>query len=197
MIIDDFTGALNEELIESVVHELQSAEDHIKTEFEKLDTMVNELNSEQFLNFTPDVNETNVKHFTFDATTVRNYEHDYSARSNPLGSFVDTPTPSPALPTPRRTSRRTPIRTSSRLQSRAKLISFDEIFNENVISPAFSETSSTSSRLTRRRSYSTKTDEQNGDSRSSYLERRRKNNEASKISRAARKQRYDEMDAQW
>lgn len=40
-------------------------------------------------------------------------------------------------------------------------------------------------------------DIQSPDDLSYYLERRRKNNEASKVSRAARKQKFDIMDQQW
>lgn len=49
----------------------------------------------------------------------------------------------------------------------------------------------------RSRNINRATDIQSSDDLSYYLERRRKNNEASKVSRAVRKQRFDEMDTKW
>ena len=56
---------------------------------------------------------------------------------------------------------------------------------------------SSSSKSKRSRNVNRAKDIQSSDDLSYYLERRRKNNEASKVSRAVRRQRFDEMDHKW
>jgi len=82
----------------------------------------------------------------------------------------------------KRTHTRGSRRTSSRLQARA-------------VGSIKSGNPSTKSKRTR--NVNRATDIETSDDLSYYLERRRKNNEASKMSRAARKQKFGSMDQQW
>lgn len=148
-----------------------------------------ELNSfENFAN-TPLTSTPLSQEFDFDPTVLAAFEHDYGFLSKRT-TVVNTPSPSPTI------SKRTPVRssrrTSSRLQSRAAL-------NDNLcLSPTISENSSISTRRTKHaRHVHRATDIQTEEDLSYYLERRRKNNEASKMSRASRKQKFGDMDAQW
>ena len=154
-----------------------------------------ELNSLEDLAYTPSTTPSISPQFSFDPTVLAHFEHDYSARNQPT-TMTNTPSPSPIVS--KRTSTRMPRRTSSRLQSRAAL-NFSDLLNDSPCSsPAISENSSVSSRRTKRtHSINRAVDIKNEDDLSYYLERRRKNNEASKMSRATRKQKFDSMDAQW
>lgn len=125
--------------------------------------------------------------FSFDPSIIAAFEHDYGVFSKPT-AMIDTPSPSPTVS--KRTPTRTSRRTSSRLQSRAALNDL------SCLSPATSETSSTR-KYKHSRHVNRATDIKNEDDLSYYLERRRKNNEASKMSRAARKQKFGDMDARW
>jgi hypothetical protein len=82
----------------------------------------------------------------------------------------------------KRTHTRGSRRTSSRLQARAA----GSIKSGNH-----------SIKSKRTRNVNRATDIETSDDLSYYLERRRKNNEASKMSRAARKQKFGSMDQQW
>jgi hypothetical protein len=108
--------------------------------------------------------------------TAIEHDHAFLTKRNPTTDVSSTSTISKR--TPARGSRRT----SSRIQSRA------------VCSTA-SESSSTENK--HGRNVNRATDIKTADDLSYYLERRRKNNEASKVSRAARKQKFGDMDQQW
>jgi hypothetical protein len=136
---------------------------------------------------TPSTSTPLSQEFNFDPCIIAAYEHDYGYLSKRT-TVVDTPSPSPTM------SKRTPTctgrRTSSRLQSRAALI------NNTCLSPTTSETGSLK-RARHARHVNRATDIKDEDDLSYYLERRRKNNEASKMSRAARKQKFGDMDSRW
>lgn len=142
---------------------------------------------ESFDNFanTPLTSTPVSQEFNFDPCIIAAFEHDYGYLSKRT-TVIDTPSPSPTV------SKRTPThstrRTSSRLQSRAALI------NNSCLSPTISESDSFK-RTKHARHVNRATDIKNEDDLSYYLERRRKNNEASKISRAVRKQKFGDMDA--
>ncbi|CAF2391489.1 unnamed protein product [Rotaria sp. Silwood2] len=142
---------------------------------------------------TPSTSAPIAQKFNFDPSALAAFEHDYGFLSKRTTVF-DTPSPSPTI------SKRTPTRrcrrTSSRLQSRAQLIDFNQILNENTCSsPTISEDSSISLKRTKNpRHIHRATDIKTEDDLSYYLERRRKNNEASKVSRAVRKQKFGDMD---
>ena len=144
---------------------------------------------DSFDNFaiTPSMSTPMSQEFSFDPSVIAAFEHDYGflVKQTPV---VDTPTPSPTVS--KRTPMRTSRRTSSRLQSRAALSDL------SCLSPATSE-SSISRKYKQSRHISRATDIKNEDDLSYYLERRRKNNEASKMSRAARKQKFGDMDFRW
>jgi hypothetical protein len=148
-----------------------------------------ELNSFENFVLTPSTSTAISQEFNFDPITLAAFEHDYGFLSK-RSTIVDTPSPSPTIS--KRTPTRAPRRTSSRLQSRAAL-------NDNsCASPAISENSSVSSKRTKHpRHVNRATDIKTEDDLSYYLERRRKNNEASKMSRAARKQKFGDMDSRW
>jgi hypothetical protein len=82
----------------------------------------------------------------------------------------------------KRTPKRGSRRASSRIQSRA-------------VRSTPSEMNSTKAKRTA--NVNRATDIKTSDDLSYYLERRRKNNEASKTSRAARKQKFGDMDERW
>ncbi|CAF0754907.1 unnamed protein product [Rotaria sp. Silwood1] len=142
---------------------------------------------------TPSTSAPTAQEFNFDPSALVAFEHDYGFLSKRATVF-DTPSPSPTIS--KRTPTRGPRRTSSRLQSRATLIDFNQILNESACSsPTISEDSSISLRRTKNpRHIHRATDIKTEDDLSYYLERRRKNNEASKISRAVRKQKFGDMD---
>lgn len=106
-------------------------------------------------------------------------EHDHA--------FLTKRTPDSDVPSSSTTSKRNPTRgsrrTSSRIQSRA------------VATTVHDEHSSNKNKRSRQTSRAA--DVKNTEDLSYYLERRRKNNEASKVSRAARKQKFGDMDQQW
>jgi hypothetical protein len=155
-----------------------------------------ELNS--FANFalTPSTSTHISQEFNFDPPTLAAFEHDYAFLSKRT-TIVDTPSPSPT------TSKRTPTRggrrTSSRLQSRVALIDIKQMLNDDSCSsPTISENSSISIKRSKHsRHVNRAKDIKTEDDLSYYLERRRKNNEASKMSRAVRKQKFGDMDFQW
>lgn len=149
-----------------------------------------ELNSFDNFILTPTTSASISQEFDFDPRTLASFEHDYEFLSK-HETIIDTPSPSPTV-SKRTTTTRSSRRTSSRLQSRAAL-------NDDLcLSPAISENSSISSRRTKHaRHINRAVDIKNEDDLSYYLERRRKNNEASKMSRAARKQKFGDMDVQW
>ncbi|CAF0892427.1 unnamed protein product [Rotaria sordida] len=171
---------------------------HIETNQLKIEPdnllVYTELNS--FDNFvsTPSTTSAPIaQEFNFDPSVLAAFEHDYGYLPKRTTVF-DTPSPSPTIS--KRTPTRGPRRTSSRLQSRATLIDFNQILNENTCSsPTMSDCSSISLKRTRQpRHIHRATDIKTEDDLSYYLERRRKNNEASKISRATRKQKFGDMD---
>ena len=86
---------------------------------------------------------------------------------------------------PKASAAQTSRRASSRLQSRAACTSTSAIHTGSLTGTK------------RTRSISRATDIQTPEDLSYYLERRRKNNEASKVSRAARKQKFGSMDEHW
>ncbi|CAF3337766.1 unnamed protein product [Rotaria socialis] len=147
--------------------------------------------------FTPtqSISTPTTQQFNFDPSVLAAFEHDYGFLSK-RSTVVDTPSPSPTI-SKRTPSARRSCRTSSRLQSRATLIDFNQILNESdCLSPTMSEDSSISLKRTKNaRQVNRATDIQTADDLSYYLERRRKNNEASKMSRAARKQKFGDMDS--
>ncbi|CAF2174045.1 unnamed protein product [Rotaria magnacalcarata] len=148
-------------------------------------------------NFAPtqSISTPTTQQFNFDPSVLAAFEHDYGFLSK-RSTVVDTPSPSPTI-SKRTPSARRSCRTSSRLQSRAALIDFNQILNESdCLSPTMSEDSSVSLKRTKNaRQVNRATDIQTADDLSYYLERRRKNNEASKMSRAARKQKFGDMDS--
>ena len=154
-----------------------------------------ELNSLDDLAYTPSTSTSISSQFNFDPRDLAHFEHNYSARDKST-TVMNTPSPSPIIS--KRTPTRAPRRTSSRLQSRAAL-NFNDLLNDtSCSSPAFSESSSISSRRTKRtHSVNRAVDIRTEDDRFYYLERRRKNNEASKMSRATRKHKFDSMGARW
>lgn len=146
-----------------------------------------ELNSFDNFAIIPSTSTPLSQEFNFEPSVLAAFEHDYGFLSK-RSTVVNTPSPSPTIS--KRTSVRASRRTSSRLQSRAVLN------NHLCLSPATSESSSTSMRRTKHaRPVHRATDIQTEEDLSYYLERRRKNNEASKMSRASRKQKYGDMDA--
>jgi hypothetical protein len=116
--------------------------------------------------------------FNYHQGTLNAIDHDHAflTKRNPI---IDAPLTSTIS---KRTPTRGARRISSRIQSRA------------VCSTA-SESSSTKSK--RIRNANRAADIQTSDDLTHYLERRRKNNEASKTSRAARKQKFGDMDQHW
>ena len=109
--------------------------------------------------------------------TLNAIEHDHA--------FLTKRTPATDAPsTSKTTSKRNPTRGSRRTSSR-------------IQSRAICSTTSVESKNKRVRPASRAADIQTSDDLSYYLERRRKNNEASKVSRAARKQKFGDMDQQW
>lgn len=158
-----------------------------------------QLNTYDGFEFTPAVPTPNAREFNFDPNVLLAFEHDYGSLSKP-STIVDTPSPSPI---PTTSNKMLPVRrscrTSSRLQSRAALVGFDKVLNDSrCLSPTMSETSSISSKRGKHsRHVHRATDVKTEDDLNYYLERRRKNNEASKMSRAARKQKFGDMDYKW
>ncbi|CAF5225880.1 unnamed protein product, partial [Rotaria magnacalcarata] len=112
--------------------------------------------------------------YDYNQGALNAFEHDHAFLSKRTPS-IDSPKVTSFKRTPVRRSRRT----SSRIQSRA-------------VRSTSSETSSTQSKHTR--NVNRATDIKTAEDLSYYLERRRKNNEASKMSRAARKQKFGDMD---
>ncbi|CAF3628112.1 unnamed protein product [Adineta steineri] len=174
--------------------EFQMEQNQLKMEPEN-PTFYTELNS--FDNFvpTPSTSTAISQEFNFDPCIVDAIEHDYGYLSK-RSTIIDTPSPSPTVSkrTPTRGGRR---RTSSRLQSRAALFDIKQIFSDDSCSTsALSPNSSVSIKRTKHaRHINRAIDIETEGDLSYYLERRRKNNEASKMSRAARKQKFGDMDA--
>lgn len=108
------------------------------------------------------------------------HDHAFLTKRTPAN---DVPSSSNTNTTSKRTSARGSRRTSSRIQSRAVCTT---VANENP-----------SNKNKRPRNTTRAVDVKNVDDLSYYLERRRKNNEASKVSRAARKEKFDGMDQRW
>ncbi|CAF1394155.1 unnamed protein product [Adineta steineri] len=108
-----------------------------------------------------------------------------TSNQNALNAFEHDhdffPKKKPNTTNSKRTSTRGSRRTSSRIQSRA-------------VCSTTSEANSTKSKRTR--NINRATDIKTSDDLSYYLERRRKNNEASKMSRAARREKFGSMDQQ-
>lgn len=113
--------------------------------------------------------------FNYHQGTLNAIEHDHAFLTKRMPAS-DTPT------TSKRTSGRGIRRTSSRIQSRA-------------VASTVNETTDVKSKNSR--NVNRAKDIKTSDDLSYYLERRRKNNEASKVSRAARKQKFGDMDEKW
>jgi hypothetical protein len=138
--------------------------------------------------------------FNFDPCALAAFEHDHAFLSKRT-TAINMPISAPA------TSKRTrppPRRASARLHSIASSIGSNSILNDDscssssaLLTPASAcESRSTSSLRTKRsRIVNRAVDIKTSDDLSYYLERRRKNNEASKMSRAARKQKFGDMDS--
>jgi hypothetical protein len=116
--------------------------------------------------------------FNYNQGTLNAIEHDHAFLTKRI-PITDAPSTSTIS---KRKNTRESRRVSSRLQARA------------VCSTA-SECTSTKTKSAR--NVNRATDIKTSDDLSYYLERRRKNNEASKMSRAARKQKFGDMDQQW
>jgi hypothetical protein len=146
-----------------------------------------QLNSFDDFTLTPTTSGSFNGEFNFDPSALAAIEHDYGFLSK-RSTVIDTPSPSPTIS--KRTPTRVIRRTSSRLQSRAAL-------NDNLcLSPTTSEDVSTPTKRGKHgRHISRALDVKTEDDLSYYLERRRKNNEASKMSRAARKEKFGNMDS--
>ncbi|CAF2373870.1 unnamed protein product [Rotaria sp. Silwood2] len=112
--------------------------------------------------------------FDYNQGALSAFEHDHAFLSK-RAPVIDTP----KSPNSKRTPTRGPRRTSSRIQSRAVCSTSSE---------------SSASKSKQPRNVSRATDIKTAADLSYYLERRRKNNEASKMSRAARKQKFGDMD---
>jgi len=155
-----------------------------------------ELNSFDNFVLTPSTSTHISQEFNFDPPTLAAFEHDYALLSKRT-TIVDTPSPSPTIS--KRTPTRRDRRTSSRLQSRVALFDIKQMLNDDSCSsPTISENSSISMKRSKHsRHVNRATDIKTEDDLSYYLERRRKNNEASKMSRAVRKQKFGDMDFQW
>ena len=169
--------------------------DQLKVEPDSTMTYV-EMSALGSFDYTPSTTNSLPQQFDFDPCTMAAFERDYDALLQPT-TLVNTPSPSPI--NSKRTSARQSRRIASRLQSRASLASVTAAFDDNsCCSPTPSESGSISTKRTRRLlSVNRATDIKTPDDLSYYLERRRKNNEASKMSRAARKQKFDDMDGRW
>ena len=156
-----------------------------------------EMNSFDNFVLTPSASTPISHEFSFDPRALAAIEHDFGYLSK-RSTVVDTPSPSPTIS--KRTSTRASRRTSSRLQSRAALFDIKQMLDDDSCSSALaSPSSSISSKRTKRssRHVNRAVDIKTEDDLSYYLERRRKNNEASKMSRAARKQKFGDMDSRW
>lgn len=142
---------------------------HLKMEPEHSLTFT-ELDSSDIFAMTPTTSTPLSQEFSFDPCVLANFEHDFGNLSK-RSTIVQTPSPSPIIAK----------RTSSRLQSRTTI-------NNNP---------STLSSIKKAKIHHVHraTDIKTEDDLSYYLERRRKNNEASKLSRASRKLKYGDMDA--
>ncbi len=116
--------------------------------------------------------------YNYNQGTLNAIEHDHAFLTKRI-PITDAPSTST---TSKRTNTRGNRRTSSRIQSRA------------ICSTT---SASTSTKNKQARAVSRATDIKTSDDLSYYLERRRKNNEASKMSRAARKQKFGDMDQRW
>jgi hypothetical protein len=148
-----------------------------------------ELNSFDNFAFTPSTSTPTSQQFNFDPSVLAAFEHDYGFLSK-RSTVVDTPSPSPTV------SKRTPTRESRRIASRLRLRA--ALNDDLCLSPTTSENSSISLKRTKRAHHVNRaTDIKTEDDLSYYLERRRKNNEAAKMSRAARKQKFGNMDLRW
>lgn len=117
------------------------------------------------------------------ASTSTQYDYNEGALSAFEHDHAFLSKRAPVAKTSKRTATRGSRRTSSRIQSRA------------VVCPSPADSSSSKSKSTR--NVHRATDIETSDDLSYYLERRRKNNEASKLSRAARKQKFGDMSGQW
>jgi hypothetical protein len=121
--------------------------------------------------------DTSIPTINYNQGALDAFEHDHA--------FLSKRTPVSDLPSSSNSTqkkKRESHRISSRLRSRA-------------ICPSPSESSSSSSTQTKcARNINRATDIKTSEDLSYYLERRRKNNEASKMSRAARKQKFGDMD---
>lgn len=105
------------------------------------------------------------------------FEHDHAFLSK--RAPVDE---GPTSTTSKRTTTRGQRRTSSRIQSRAVCTTSSEV---------------SSSKTKNTRGVNRANDVKTAEDLSYYLERRRKNNEASKVSRAVRKEKFGAMDSKW
>ena len=108
------------------------------------------------------------------------HDHAFLTKRTPVN---DVPSSSTIATTSKRTPARGSRRTSSRIQSRAVCSTISDEIPSN--------------KNKRPRSTTRADDVKDVEDLSYYLERRRKNNEASKMSRAARKQKFDGMDQRW
>jgi len=158
-----------------------------KSEFES-PSIFTEMNPFDQSSYTPPSSTTVLTHFNFDSPTVSNHEHDYDSPAK----STSTPTPTPT--TSKRTITRGQRRTSSRLQSRAKIVNFQHLLNNDDDDDSCSSSIISNRRTKRCPSVSRIAEVKSEEDLSYYLERRRRNNEASKMSRAARKQKFDHMD---
>ncbi len=139
------------------------------TSFSELRPLSSELKLET--NFPYDLPTSTTHQGTLNAI---DHDHAFLTKRTPVTDAPSTST------TSKRTHTRGSRRTSSRIQSRA-ICSTAPVENKNK----------------RTRTASRAADIQTSDDLSYYLERRRKNNEASKVSRAARKQKFGDMDEKW
>lgn len=116
----------------------------------------------------------NSPQFDYNQCTLNAIKHDHAFLTKQI-PIVDAPSTSATIS--KRTNTR---RTSSRIQSRTVRSTVPD-----------------NSKAKRAQNVSRADDVKTPDDLNYYLERRRKNNEASKTSRAARKQKFGDMDQQW
>ena len=174
----------------------QIGENQLKIELENSSAYA-PLNPLDTIVLTPTTTSIPHQEFNLDPCVLAAFEHDYGFLPKRT-TAIETPSPSPS-PSPtisKRTTTRGFRRTSSRLQSRAALFDVNQLLNNDTCLP--SENNSIASKKVKySRHINRATDIQTEDDLSYYLERRRKNNEASKQSRAARKQKFGDMHLRW
>lgn len=122
-------------------------------------------------------NLSNSPQYDHNQCTLNAIEHDHAflTKRDPIADI-----PSTSKTISKRTHTRGSRRTSSRIQSRA-----------------ICSTTSDATKSKRASNANRAKDIKTSDDLNYYLERRRKNNEASKISRAVRKQKFGDMDQRW